>query len=134
MQQAASARDFLVVLRAYRPTMEPHTFLHETTRGPGDPVVLVPGGLTGSNSWLPVVEPVSDDRTMVRVQPTQNQLGGMNGIVGDPTYDADVELAGLLLALDELKLDRAHIAGWSNGGKIALHLVLAYPSGCAASR
>lgn len=85
--------------------MEPHQFLHETTSGPGDPVVLVPGGLTGWNSWLPVVDTLSNDRTVVRVQPTQNELGGMNGIVGDPTYDTDVELAGLLLAMDELELD-----------------------------
>ena len=99
----------------------------ETTSGPGDPVVLIPGGLTGWNSWVPYVETLSEDRTVVRVQPTQNELGGMNGLVGDPDYGADVELAGLLLTLDELGLERVHVAGWSNGGKIALHLVLAHP-------
>ncbi len=63
----------------------------------------------------------------MRVQPTQNELGGMHGMVGSPDYDAEVELAGLLLTLDELGLDRPHVAGWSNGGKLALHLALAHP-------
>jgi len=107
--------------------MKPRPFLTETTSGPGDPVVLVPGGLSGWISWVPHVEPLSKDRTVVRVQPTHNELGGMNGRVGDPEYSAEVELAGLLLALDQEGLDRAHIAGWSNGGKIALHLALAHP-------
>jgi pimeloyl-ACP methyl ester carboxylesterase len=107
--------------------MEPHPFLTDVTSGPGDAVVLIPGGLSGWNSWVPFVEPLSKDRTVVRVQPTQNELGGMKGLVGDPDYTADLELAGLLLTLDELRLDRVHVAGWSNGGKIALHLVLARP-------
>jgi pimeloyl-ACP methyl ester carboxylesterase len=51
----------------------------------------------------------------------------MDGKVGDATYTAEVELGGLLLALDDLRLDRAHVAGWSNGAKLALHLALAHP-------
>lgn len=110
------------------PQMEPRPFLTDTvTGGPGDPLVLIPGGLTGWVSWIPFVEPLSQGRTVVRVQPTQNELGGMNGLVGNPEYSAEVELAGLLLALDGAGLDRVHVAGWSNGGKIALHLALAYP-------
>ena len=107
--------------------------MNETTTGPGDTVVLIPGGLSGWSSWAPHVEILSEDRTVVRVQPTQNELGGMNRRVGDPTYSAAIELAGLLLTLDELGLDRVHVAGWSNGGKIALHLVLTIRSGDAAS-
>src|SRR5829696_5382788 len=108
--------------------MEPRQFLYETTVGPRNPVVLIPGGLSGWNSWVPFVEPLSEDRTVVRVQPTHNELGGMHGKVGDTTYTAGVELGGLLLALDDLRLDRAHVAGWSNGAKLALHLALAHPS------
>jgi pimeloyl-ACP methyl ester carboxylesterase len=107
--------------------MEPRPFLADISSGPGDPVVLIPGGLTGWVSWVPYVEPLSKDRAVIRVQPTQNELGGMNGLVGDPEYNTDVELAGLVMTLDQQGLDRVHVAGWSNGGKIALHLALAHP-------
>jgi len=51
----------------------------------------------------------------------------MQGLVGSPDYSAEVELVGLVLTLDELGLDRPHVAGWSNGGKLALHLALGHP-------
>ncbi len=108
--------------------MDPRPFLTETTgRHQGAPLVLIPGGLTGWVSWVPFVEPLSQHLTVVRVQPTQNELGGMDGRIGDSDYSAEIELAGLLLALDAEGMDRAHVAGWSNGGKIALHLALAQP-------
>lgn len=41
--------------------MEPRILQHEVT-GSGDPIVLVPGGLTGWGSWVPFVEPFSKRR------------------------------------------------------------------------
>ena len=61
------------------------------TAGTGEPpLVLLPGGLTGWQSWLPLVPALSADRVVVRVQPICN-AEGLAGRRGDPTYNADVE-------------------------------------------
>ncbi len=42
--------------------------------GEGEPLVLLPGGLTGSVSWIPHQERLSATRRMVRIQPIHNEL------------------------------------------------------------
>ena len=41
---------------------------------PGDPIVLVPGGLTGWLSWIPHQERLAATRRAIRVQPVHNEL------------------------------------------------------------
>jgi hypothetical protein len=42
--------------------------------GTGEPVVLVPGGLTGWLSWIPHRARLASTRTAIRVQPIHNEL------------------------------------------------------------
>lgn len=99
--------------------------LHDVA-GTGDPLVLVPGGLTGWLSWIPHQERFADHHRVVRVQPIHNELGSA-GVTGMPGYTAETERESLRLTLDELALERADLVGWSNGAKSLLEFAIAYP-------
>jgi pimeloyl-ACP methyl ester carboxylesterase len=95
-------------------------------KGEGEPVVLVPGGLTGWLSWMPHQERLAGRYRVIRVQPIHNELGSA-GKPGQPGYTAEVEREALRMTLDELELDRPHFAGWSGGGKALLEFAMEYP-------
>lgn len=94
--------------------------------GEGDPVVLVPGGLTGWVSWIPHQERLAGRHRAIRVQPIHNELGSA-GEPGDPTYSRDVERESLRLTVEAMEIDRFHLVGWSAGGKTALDFALSAP-------
>lgn len=101
--------------------------LQYDVRGEGEPLVLVPGGLTGWISWIPHADRLSATRRTVRVQPIHNELGSA-GRPGEPGYTAETERESLRLTLDRLGIDLADFAGWSGGGRALLEFVLAYPN------
>ncbi|MGH2830324.1 MAG: alpha/beta fold hydrolase, partial [Actinomycetota bacterium] len=105
--------------------MEPRVLRHDVT-GEGEPIVLVPGGLTGWLSWIPHAERLCKTRRVIRVQPIHNELGSA-GKVGDPGYTRHTEREALRLTLDALNIDRADFAGWSGGGRALIEFALAYP-------
>ncbi len=95
-------------------------------RGAGDPLVLVPGGLTGWLSWVPHQERLADRRRVIRVQPIHNELGSQ-GIPGDREYTAEVERESLRLTLDALGLERPDLAAWSAGGLALIDFAIEHP-------
>ncbi len=94
--------------------------------GEGEPLVLIPGGLTGWLSWIPHQVRLSDRYRTIRVQPIHNELGSA-GVQGDPSYTREVAVESLLLTVDHLEIERAHFAGWSAGGKGLLDFAMAHP-------
>lgn len=94
--------------------------------GAGDPLVLLPGGLTGWISWIPHQERLASDYRVIRVQPIHNELGSA-GEPGDPSYTRETARESLRLTLEELEIESAHFAGWSAGGKGLLDFAVAYP-------
>jgi pimeloyl-ACP methyl ester carboxylesterase len=105
--------------------MEPRVLTHDI-KGDGEPVVLVPGGLTGWLSWVPHAERLSARWRTIRVQPIHNELGSA-GRPGDSGYTAEIERESLRMTLDALAIETAHFAGWSAGGKALIEFALAYP-------
>ena len=105
--------------------MKPRVLTYDIA-GDGDPLVLVPGGLTGWLSWIPHQERLSDRYRVIRVQPIHNELGTA-GKAGDPSYTRDTERESLLLTLDELEIERSHFAGWSRGGKALIDFTAVHP-------
>ena len=105
--------------------MEPRV-LQFDDRGDGDPLVLVPGGLTGWVSWAPHQERLVDRHRVVRVQPIHNELGS-KGVSGDLGYTAQIERESLRLTLDALELERPNLAGWSAGGLALIEFAIEYP-------
>jgi hypothetical protein len=62
--------------------MNQKALLHEV-KGQGEPIVLVPGGLSGWLSWIPHAERLSKVRMVVRVQLRSIELAE----AGDPFPD-----------------------------------------------
>ncbi len=106
--------------------MEP-TVLACDDVGDGEPLILVPGGLTGWLSWIPHQERLRAHRRVVRVQPIHNELGSA-GEPGDPEYSSEIERESLLLTLDGLGIERADFGGWSAGGRALIEFTLTYPA------
>lgn len=105
--------------------MSRKTLLHEV-RGQGEPIVLVPGGLSGWLSWIPHAERLSTERMVVRVQLRSVELAE----AGEPFpegYGTLAEREALRATVDELGLDSFDLAGWSYGGHVALAFALEYP-------
>ena len=105
--------------------MNQKALLHEV-KGQGEPIVLVPGVLSGWLSWIPHAERLSKERMVVRVQLRSIELAE----AGDPfpdDYGTLTEREALLATVDELGLDSFDLAGWSYGGLISLAFALEYP-------
>jgi pimeloyl-ACP methyl ester carboxylesterase len=105
--------------------MESYPLLHEVS-GAGDPIVLVPGGLSGWLSWIPFVEPLARGRRVVRVQLRSVELAEA-GVPYPPDYGTLTEREALRATVDQLELGRFDLVGWSYGGHVALAFALEYP-------
>lgn len=105
--------------------MKPRVLVYDD-RGEGEPIVLVPGGLTGWLSWIPHQERLAAKYRVIRVQPIHNELGSA-GRVPEAGYDHDVERDSLRMTLDELGIGAADLAGWSGGARSLINLAVAYP-------
>jgi pimeloyl-ACP methyl ester carboxylesterase len=108
-----------------RRPLEPRVVEHHS-QGQGSPLVLLPGGLTGWNSWIPHQERLASSFRVIRLQPIPNELGSA-GHPGDPSYTVDTERESLRLTLDALGIEAADFAGWSAGGNALLEFTMAYP-------
>lgn len=105
--------------------MSAKTLIHDVA-GTGEPIVLVPGGLSGWLSWVPHAERLSADRKVVRVQLRSVQTAEAGQSFPDD-YGVETERDALLATVDELGLDTFDLVGWSHGGGIALAFTLEYP-------
>jgi pimeloyl-ACP methyl ester carboxylesterase len=94
--------------------------------GRGEPVVLVPGGLTGWLSWEPHAKRLSANHKVVRVQLIAVDLG-LQEVRLPANYSVDYETDALTRALDEIGVDEAHFAAWSYGAEITLNFALNNP-------
>lgn len=105
--------------------MNTNTLLYEVT-GSGEPIVLMPGGLSGWLSWIPHAQRLSADRQVVRVQLRSVELAEA-GKPYPPDYGIEAEYEGLRATVDNLGLESFDLAGWSHGGHAALAFALEYP-------
>lgn len=95
--------------------------------GEGDPLVLVPGGLTGWLSWMPFAERLATSRKVVRVQLLSVQLG-LDGQPLPPGYSPRTEAQALADTLVSLGLTTpVDFAAWSYGAEATLDFALDNP-------
>lgn len=96
------------------------------TSGNGEPLVLVPGGLTSWLSWWPHAEALSASRRVTRLQLLNVELSLSEDSL-PPTYSVEYEVAALGRTLDKLGIEQADFASWSYGAFIALSYALRHP-------
>lgn len=94
--------------------------------GSGQPLVLVPGGLTGWRSWIAHAATLAKSWRVIRLQ-LHNVKLGLAGAPLPPGYAVAYEVAALGKTLDELAIEQADIAAWSYGTVIALSYALHHP-------
>ena len=100
--------------------------LERDISGRGEPLLLMPGGLTGWLSWKPHAEALAHSRTVIRLQ-THIVALGLAGVRLPSTYSVAYEVAALRNTLDELALPAADFAAWSYGGEITLSFAIHHP-------
>lgn len=94
--------------------------------GRGEPIVLVPGGLTGWLSWEPHAKVLSQEYRVTRVQLLAVDLGLRNEPV-PADYSVDYETKALAGALEHVGMEQAHFAAWSFGAEVTLNFALNNP-------
>lgn len=97
-------------------------------KGEGTPIVLVPGGLTGWNSWEPFVEIfTAKQKTVIRVQLLNVQYGIENRPL-PPNYSVKTESSALAATLDSLGYTMPiDLVAWSYGALTSLGYALDHP-------
>src|SRR5688572_4080880 len=94
------------------------------SKGDGQPVVLVPGGLTGWVSWDAFADHFTTSHQVVQVQLMSVQYG-LEKKALPPDYSVRMESQALKAALDAAGVtSKADFIGWSYGGMILLDFAL----------
>jgi pimeloyl-ACP methyl ester carboxylesterase len=95
--------------------------------GTGQPMVLVPGGLTGWLSWDPHTERLSKTRKVIQVQLLSVQYGFENRSLPSD-YSVKTESWALASSLDSLKITGPmDFVAWSFGALVTLDFALDNP-------
>lgn len=97
--------------------------MESATSGSGEPLVLVPGGLTGWISWAPHADVLAASRQVTRVQLHSVALG-LSGAPLPNDYSVNYEVTALDKTLDDLSLEKADFAAWSYGGVSTLSFAI----------
>ena len=95
-----------------------------TIDGEGEPLVLLNGIMMSTKSWDFAVEKVSKAIKLIRVDFFDQ---GQSDDYLDESYDHNLQAALVIALLDHLNIEKAHIAGISYGGEIAVRLGIYYP-------
>ncbi|GAG58408.1 unnamed protein product, partial [marine sediment metagenome] len=91
--------------------------------GEGDPVILVHGFGRKKENWIAQFKPFSEHFKIIRFD--NRGAGKSDRPKGVYTMEVFVDdIAGLM---DYIEIDKAHIVGWSLGGKIVQNFALKYP-------
>lgn len=96
-------------------------------KGSGEPLVLLPGGLTGWLSWIPHAEALATNWRVIRLQ-LHNVAFGLSGNPLPPSYSLNFEMTALANTLDALAIQQADFAGWSYGAAILLSYAIQHPN------
>jgi pimeloyl-ACP methyl ester carboxylesterase len=91
--------------------------------GAGSPVVLLHGGLANSDYWGNQVEALARRHTVIVV----DSRGHGRSTRDTRPYGYDLMADDVVALLDTLKIPKADIVGWSDGGILGLDLALRHP-------
>ncbi|HUJ63430.1 MAG TPA: alpha/beta hydrolase [Kofleriaceae bacterium] len=91
--------------------------------GKGEPVILLHGGLGNSDHWAYQVPELADRFDVIAI----DSRGQGRSTRTRAAVSYDVMAGDVLAVMDHLKLPRAALVGWSDGGEIALKIAITHP-------
>jgi len=97
--------------------------LYYAVSGQGEPVLLLHGGLANSDYWGNQVEALSRNHKVI----VMDSRGHGRSTRDVRPYSYDLMADDVVALLDYLKLEKADIIGWSDGGIIGLDMGMRYP-------
>ena len=98
--------------------------VYYTIDGEGEPLVLLNGIMMSTKSWDFAVERVSKCVKFIRVDFFDQ---GQSDDYLDEEYDHNLQADLVIALLDHLGIEKAHIAGISYGGEVAVRLGIYHP-------
>jgi pimeloyl-ACP methyl ester carboxylesterase len=93
------------------------------TFGHGAPVILLHGGLANSNYWGLLVRALAPHYRVI----VMDSRGHGRSTRDDHPYGYDLMASDVVGLMDYLKIDKAALVGWSDGGIIGLDIALHHP-------
>jgi pimeloyl-ACP methyl ester carboxylesterase len=91
--------------------------------GTGDPVILLHGGMGNGDHWANQVPALAEKLSVIAID--SRGQGRSTRSKDKPSYDQMA--TDVIAVMDHLKLEKAAIVGWSDGGEIALKLGIQHP-------
>ena len=98
--------------------------IHYLIGGSGEPVVLIHGWSASAEMWRPLMDDLSRDHQVIALDCRGH---GQSGKPHDPAAYGIETVTDIVRLLDHLGIRKAHIAGYSMGGSIALKLLMEHP-------
>ena len=99
--------------------------------GEGSPLLLLNGGMMSIAAWDPIALPLSATFSVIRCDLRGQFLSPFTESEPDAHTLAD-HAAGVVALLDHLGVERAHLAGTSFGGEVAMIVAADHPSRVAS--
>ncbi len=91
--------------------------------GEGEPVLLLHGGLCTIETWGPQIPALAEKYRLI--MPERRGHGRTRDLPGPITYEIMVD--DTIAFMDALRLESAHLIGWSDGAMIALMVAMKRP-------
>lgn len=93
------------------------------TYGKGTPVLFLHGGMASTDWWNLQVAPVAEKHTVVLI----DSRGHGRSTRDERPFSYGQMADDAVAVMDQLKISRAHIVGWSDGAITGLDLAMRYP-------
>jgi len=97
--------------------------LYYQIHGEGSPLILLHGGLGHGGHWTNQLSDLSDNYKVITV----DSRGHGRSTMSEQQISFALMASDIIALMDYLKIERAHIVGWSDGGNIGLYLAIHHP-------